>query len=206
MEFGRLVYPATISIQSRKKIMEQFIPNSSQAIQAPSLGAGFGLRFGARVIDIIVHNIVWLGSTFTTGVIIGLYGLIIGVNSPTLLARMSTKPINCMFPLIGYVIYHSICEGMHGAALGKFIFKLHVLQEDGSSVSTGAGFIRSIAFYVDGLFFGIVAIASMQSSELKQRLGDKWAKTVVVQQTNTQPISMVSKMELYDSISNRNRS
>jgi len=51
--------------------------------------------------------------------------------------------------------------------------------------------VRSVAFYLDSLFFGLIAASSMQSSELKQRLGDKWAHTIVVGQAqpvqNTQP-------------------
>jgi len=39
---------------------------------------------------------------------------------------------------------------------------------------------RSLAYYWDALFFGLVGYNSMQQSPLNQRYGDVWAKTVVV--------------------------
>lgn len=41
-------------------------------------------------------------------------------------------------------------------------------------------FIRSGAFYIDGLFFGLIGYSCMKHSRLNQRYGDIWAKTVVV--------------------------
>jgi hypothetical protein len=41
-------------------------------------------------------------------------------------------------------------------------------------------FKRSLAFFWDSLFFGLVGYSSMKKSELNQRYGDHWAKTVVI--------------------------
>ena len=164
--------------------MEQSIPVSSQVTQTPRLGAGFGLRAGAQIIDLIIHNILGLVVGVFVGLLIGVYAVATGTPVTTLTTKLqATAPIGYILALIGYVLYHAFCEGIHGATLGKLIFKIHVLKEDGSPASIGSAFIRSIAFYVDGLFFGIVAAASMRSSELQQRLGDKWAKTVVVERS-----------------------
>lgn len=164
--------------------MEQSIPVSSQVTQAPRLGAGFGLRAGAQVIDLIIHNVLGLVIGLATGILIGLYAFATGTPPSLLTAKLQvTTPIGYILALTGYVVYHAICEGMHGATLGKLIFKIHVLKEDGNPASIGSAFIRSLAFYIDALFFGIVAAASMRSSELQQRLGDKWAKTVVVERS-----------------------
>jgi hypothetical protein len=40
--------------------------------------------------------------------------------------------------------------------------------------------LRSLAYYFDGLFFGLVAYSSMKQSPLNQRYGDRWAHTVVI--------------------------
>jgi uncharacterized RDD family membrane protein YckC len=165
--------------------MEQSIPVSSQVTQTPRLGAGFGLRAGAQAIDLIVHIIISFVAGYVTGILIFLYALVIGMPPSVLPAKLqASMPVSYILPLTGYVLYHSICEGIHGATLGKLIFKIHVLKEDGNPTSIGSAFIRSVAFYVDSLFFGIVAAVSMRSSELHQRLGDKWAKTVVVKRSN----------------------
>lgn len=44
-------------------------------------------------------------------------------------------------------------------------------------------FIRSAAYYIDGLFFGLIGYSCMKVSPLNQRYGDVWGKTVVVKVT-----------------------
>jgi len=164
--------------------MEQSLSVSPQVTQIPRLGAGFGLRAGAQVIDLIVHNVVGVAVGLIIGVLIGLYAFATGMPPSVLSAKLqASTPVGYIFPLLGYVFYHAISEGMYGATVGKLIFKIHVLNEDGNPVAIGPAFVRSFAFYIDGLFFGIVAAANMRSSELQQRLGDKWAKTVVVERS-----------------------
>jgi uncharacterized RDD family membrane protein YckC len=164
--------------------MEQSMSVSSSVIQAPRFGAGFGLRVGAQIIDLIIHNVFGLVTGVLVGVFIGIYALAFGIPPSTLSDKLQgTTPIGYVLALLGFVAYHTICEGIHGATLGKLILKIHVLKEDGNPATIASAFIRSIAFYIDGLFFGIVAAQSMRSSELQQRLGDKWAKTVVVERS-----------------------
>ena len=164
--------------------MQPIVPIVSKTIEQPRWGAGFGLRAVAQVIDLIVHNVTaYIGGIFG-GVIIVIYALATG-QSPTFLTSklQTTSLVWYVFPLAGYIIYHAICESIHGATLGKLIMKIQVVDENGSRCSIGGAFIRSLAFSVDSLFFGIVAVLSMNSSELKQRYGDKWAHTVVVEKS-----------------------
>ncbi len=164
--------------------MEQSLPVSSAGIPVPRLGAGFGLRAGAQIVDLIIHNVIGVAASFTAGIFIALYAMATGTSSSTLIAKLdATTPSGIILALLGYAVYHAICEGMHGATLGKLIFRIHVLREDGNPAGIGAALIRSIAFNIDALFFGLIAAASMRSSELQQRLGDKWAKTVVVERS-----------------------
>ena len=164
--------------------MEQSIPVSSPAVQPPRLGAGFGLRAGAQIVDLIIHNVIGLAVSFIVGILIAIYAMSTGTPASVLVDKVQhTTPVDYILALLGYVFYHAICEGMHGATLGKLIFKVHVLKEDGNPAGIGSAIIRSFAFYIDGLFFGIVAASSMRSSELQQRLGDKWAKTVVIERS-----------------------
>jgi uncharacterized RDD family membrane protein YckC len=165
----------------RNQTMEQPIPVSSETTQIPRLGAGFGVRAGAQIIDLILHNILGLGVGVFVGVLIAIYAAATGIPASTLTTKLqSTNLIGYILALTGYVIYHAICEGIHGATLGKLILSIHVLKEDGNPASFGSAIIRSFAFFIDSLFFGLVAYSSMKASVLSQRLGDKWAKTVVV--------------------------
>ena len=52
--------------------------------------------------------------------------------------------------------------------------------------------MRSLGYYVDGLFFGLVGWTSMSRSPTKQRLGDKWAGTVVVHNRSAQSLALPS--------------
>jgi len=161
--------------------MEQPIPISSQATQAPRMGVGFASRAGAQIIDLILHNILGFLAGLFVGLSISLYAAVTGTPASTLTAKLQpTGLIGYVLALIGYVLYHAVCEGIYGATLGKLILKIHVVNEDGDQASLGAAIIRSFAFFIDGLFFGLIAYSSMKQSALSQRLGDKWAKTVVV--------------------------
>jgi len=168
--------------------MEQPIPVSSETTEIPSQGVGFGQRTGAQVLDLILHNILGLVAGLFIGVLIGIYATATGIPVSTLTAKLqSTSLIGYIFALSGYIIYHAICEGIYGATLGKLILKIHVLKEDGNPISFGSALIRSFAFLVDSLFFGLIAYSSMKASPLSQRLGDKWAKTVVVARSTLNP-------------------
>ena len=161
--------------------MEQSISVSpSSEIQAPLTGAGFWTRAGARVIDTIAHNIVWSVAALLVGIAIGIYSTISGVPTSQILSKSKgTSVISFFLDLVGFIFYQAISEYIHGASLGKLIFKIHVKNEDGQPISMKAALIRSCAYFIDGLFFGIVAYESMKKSPLNQRYGDKWAKTVV---------------------------
>jgi uncharacterized RDD family membrane protein YckC len=151
----------------------------------PKIGVGFAQRAGARLIDLLIHNLLWLLSGIASGFLIGIYSTMAGIPISTLSAKLQTSTsINVTLALIGYIMYHVLCEGLYGATLGKRLFNIHVLNIDGSPVSLGQAFIRSLTFYIDQLLFGMVAAINMGSSRLKQRLGDKWAHTIVIQRSS----------------------
>jgi hypothetical protein len=72
--------------------------------------------------------------------------------------------------------------------LGKLICGLVVVKENGQSCGLLAAFGRSLAFFVDSLFWGIPALISMSDSAKQQRLGDRWAKTMVVKRRDLKGI------------------
>lgn len=172
--------------------MEQSIsPFSSSGIQAPTAGAGFWVRVGARVIDTIVHNIVWLVAAFLAGIAIGIYAMIAGISTSQIFTKSdSTSLTGFILALLGSIFYHTISEYIYGASLGKLIFKIHVKNEEGQPISLKAAFIRSCAYFIDGFFFGLVAYENMRKSPLNQRLGDKWANSVVVERTKLSQVQL----------------
>jgi hypothetical protein len=85
------------------------------------------------------------------------------------------------------LVYQAICEGVHGSSLGKLTLSMVVVQEDGSPCRIGSAIIRSFAYLVDSLFFGLIGYLAMQKSFQEQRNGDTWAHTVVCKRSKIPP-------------------
>ena len=85
------------------------------------------------------------------------------------------------FGLLGTIIYRFLCEGIHGATLGKLCCGICVVSEDGSpsTLKGGGALVRSFGYHVDAIFFGLVGYQSMKHSPINQRYGDRWGKTAV---------------------------
>jgi uncharacterized RDD family membrane protein YckC len=82
--------------------------------------------------------------------------------------------------LLGTLSYHSLAESLGGATVGKAALGLRVRSTSGGPAGVGAGVIRSLLYFIDAFFFGLVAYSFMSKSRLQQRLGDRAADTVVV--------------------------
>jgi uncharacterized RDD family membrane protein YckC len=141
---------------------------------APLIGAGFGRRAAARVIDILLTG--FLGGALAAVMLLALGG------NETILDRS--------LPVAGFemwvartlmmVTYHGVAESLGGATLGKLLFGLDVIGEDGAPISLGRGLLRNLWVLIDSLLFGLVAYIAMQRSPRRQRLGDRHARTLVV--------------------------
>jgi uncharacterized RDD family membrane protein YckC len=97
------------------------------------------------------------------------------------MARLSaTTPLGFLAALIGATAMETLAEGLHGSTLGKRICGLTVISEDGSPATLLGALKRSIAYFWDALFFGLVAAQKMSESPRRQRFGDVWGHTQVV--------------------------
>jgi uncharacterized RDD family membrane protein YckC len=142
--------------------------------------AGFGVRAAARIIDTLFLMV----PGFIAGALAGAISAIAHAASPAAAGRShAAGGLSASSLLVGAlatVVYHALSEGVGGASVGKLALGLRVRRSDLSQCSVGAAIGRSLAYYVDALFFGMVAYGSMSKSLKQQRLGDKWAHTVVV--------------------------
>jgi uncharacterized RDD family membrane protein YckC len=57
---------------------------------------------------------------------------------------------------------------------------LRVVNEDGGSIDWQASIVRNLLRIVDGLFIYLVGAILVWTSDKKQRLGDRLAKTIVI--------------------------
>ncbi len=76
--------------------------------------------------------------------------------------------------------YFWICEGLFGATLGKALAGIQVRKESGSRCGLGPSLIRNLLRVVDGLGLYLFGFIVALFSNLRQRLGDQAAGTIVV--------------------------
>lgn len=141
-------------------------------------GKGFGIRAGACVIDFIVQY----ASNLVAGSISGTFlGVLLAVSGRQFrLDEQALQGVNFIGGLVLSTLYFTLFEWLFGASFGKLILGMRVVHEDGRPCTLGGAFVRALARYIDGILFGLVAYSSMKKTPLQQRLGDKSAKTLVV--------------------------
>jgi uncharacterized RDD family membrane protein YckC len=152
-------------------------------------GVSFWPRAAARVIDLLLH--IFLSSVigFMAGIAIAIAAG--GRLSPLVVARLRQNTmLGFLLAILGSIAYEAVCEGVHGSTLGKRMLSLVVVQEDGSPCGFGSALIRSFAYLIDSLFFGLVGYLAMQKSPQEQRHGDEWAHTIVCKRSDAPPQSL----------------
>jgi uncharacterized RDD family membrane protein YckC len=161
-------------------------PTGAQAEMLPITAdgvvyAGFGVRVGARIIDSIIGMILGgiggaIGGALSAVVQVA-NGAAVDVGRQSLGAQTA---VSLLFGAAATLAYHTLSEGLGSTTLGKLMLGLRVRRSDLGPCTVGAALGRSLAYYIDSFFFGLVAYSSMSKSPRQQRLGDKWAHTVVV--------------------------
>ena len=89
--------------------------------------------------------------------------------------------------LTALVLAPALAEALGGSTLGKVVLRLQVQAEEGGRIGLGRAVTRNAALAVDLLFFGLVAYSAMGRSEKRQRVGDVWARSIVVRRVGPPP-------------------
>lgn len=79
-----------------------------------------------------------------------------------------------------WFVYFPIAESLRGQTLGKLILGLRVVTKSGNPISFTQAVKRRFLDFIDFFFFGLVAFLTVKNTPDHQRLGDLWAKTVVI--------------------------
>jgi uncharacterized RDD family membrane protein YckC len=130
---------------------------------------GVGRRFVALLIDSLITALAWMPFAETSSVD-GVYSI-------------RWDGMDFVIPLALTLAYFVILEGAFGATIGKLVLGIRVRSLDGTRIGFGGAAIRNLARVVDGFPYLIpylVGVIAVSRSETDQRLGDRWAKTVVV--------------------------
>jgi uncharacterized RDD family membrane protein YckC len=145
-------------------------PIPPRAVSPPL--AGVGVRMAAAVIDIAF--------LFACGYLLGL------LFDQQAVAEAGRIPFGlsggpALIWLATLFVYPIVTEAFIGATLGKLLFGLIVVMDDGRPIGLRASAVRNLLRIVDFLpFLYIAGLAFMASSDKRQRLGDRVARTLVI--------------------------
>jgi uncharacterized RDD family membrane protein YckC len=92
-------------------------------------------------------------------------------------------------PMIVWFIYFVLIETYYGATLGHKALNLLVLTENRKDIGLKEAFKRHLLGPFDFFMYAIPAIIAIKNTDKKQRLGDLWAKTIVVDMTDPEQFS-----------------
>src|SRR5690606_30336268 len=104
----------------------------------------------------------------------------------TVIAGANTYQVKFLISVVFWFIYFPFLEWEYSATLGHKIMGLKVVSQDGNALTLKQVFKRRLADVIDlYTMFGFIAFAVAFYSQQNQRLGDLWAKTLVVKKETT---------------------
>ncbi|WP_299313226.1 RDD family protein [uncultured Aquimarina sp.] len=142
---------------------------SNRIMTEPNIGK----RFLAGFVDyLIIYTFIFL--------ILYIYG------EPDSSGEYSVTGIPALFPLLFWGIMTIGMELWFGATIGNSLVGLKPIpiSEQNRKLSFGESLKRHLLDPIDMFFFGLIGIIAINNTERNQRVGDLWAKTLVVKTEN----------------------
>lgn len=134
--------------------------------------AGVGRRISGGLIDLVV--------TFVCAM---LFGWMVGLGEST--STGGTMSYNLtgwpfLFACLVVFLLFAAMEAFLGKTPGKFAVGTRVVDEDGDQITVASALVRNLLRFIDGIAFYIVGLIIVAIDGENRRLGDKVAKTRVV--------------------------
>jgi uncharacterized RDD family membrane protein YckC len=132
-----------------------------------------GRRFGALFVDLLV-SLVWslpLSQSTRIETVSGSY------------YSFGLRGWHFVAVLAIWLVYAIVLEAAFGATPGKFAAGIRVVGTDGERITTSQAIVRNLARIIDAFpwFFPyLLGAIFVWNSQTRQRLGDRWANTVVI--------------------------
>src|SRR5690606_27983134 len=99
----------------------------------------------------------------------------------TIIAGMYTYQVKFLISVVFWLFYFPFLEWEYSATLGHKIMVLKVVSQDGNALTLKQVLKRRLADIIDlYIMYGFIAFSVAFYSKHNQRLGDLWAKTLVV--------------------------
>ena len=99
---------------------------------------------------------------------------------------------------IAWFPYFVVIEACFGATLAHQAFYLKVLAIDRKEIEWIQAMKRHLLDPIDIILYGIPAIIAIKNTDKHQRLGDLWAKTIVVDTKDAEPYFKNDPQSRYD--------
>jgi uncharacterized RDD family membrane protein YckC len=109
--------------------------------------------------------------------------------------RIELHGRHLFWPGLIAIAYYVLLEGIAGGTLGKFLTGIRVVNEDGTKLGWSGAVVRNVARVVDAFPYFLpylVGAVSVWASPTNQRLGDRWANSVVVTKESLLPQGSVT--------------
>jgi uncharacterized RDD family membrane protein YckC len=146
---------------------------------------GVGMRFLAVIFDAIIVGIIasiLKNLIFASGLVKNPLSSFVDNPDPNSFLIFSLfLNLSFLFNVLIILIYYIMFEWKLNATPGKFIVGIRVIKSTGDKLDLKASVVRNVGRFIDFLpMFYLVGAICVWNSKIKQRLGDKLAKTVVV--------------------------
>ena len=135
---------------------------------------------GKRFIACLVDYLLCIGFFF---LMYNLFGEKKLDNEGTMVYSVDGMPALACFAFWFFVM--PVLESWNGQSVGKMLFGIRVVKDDGDKAGLGKTTVRHLFDIVDFLpFFGIVGLIVASGNSYGKRVGDKVADTIVVNKAN----------------------
>jgi uncharacterized RDD family membrane protein YckC len=156
-------------------------PTSAPIDLAAAAGQALPRRLAALVVDILVISVLDAVVNGTFGVTRVTGGVASTMASGGFTSFTTRTTVDWPWLALLWVTYYAVLEGLFGATLGKRLAGVRVTDMEGRRVGWQAAILRNLARLLDVLpFFYLLGGFLTLSSRQHQRLGDRFARTLVV--------------------------
>lgn len=126
-----------------------------------------GRRGMAMLIDYLIYYAFFFWALYTFG-------------TPNEKGGYSLHGWRALSVILVWIVYFPVVESFRGQTLGKLLMGLRVVTVSGNDVSFVETFKRRLLDWVDLIGLGLIAVIVIKNSPKAQRIGDLWAKTMVI--------------------------
>ncbi|MEA2636723.1 MAG: hypothetical protein QOJ33_55 [Chloroflexota bacterium] len=156
-------------------------PTATSIDLVTATGQALPRRLGALVVDALVISLLDATVNATFGVARVTSGVVPSMTSGSFASFTTQTTVDWFWLTLLWVAYYAVLEALFGATVGKRLAGLRVTDLEGRRIGWQAAILRNLARLLDALpFLYLLGGFLTLNSRLHQRLGDRFAGTLVV--------------------------